>query len=116
MPDYEFYTTVYHGLLQSDVFTRLLVKAAAYLSAATLNKSNRTDLPENVRNAVKITLCALVDEMHKAECGGDVVSESNDGISRAYAANKQQTDAEKLSSVVYEYLAWTGLLYRGCCF
>lgn len=114
MTDYQFYTDVYHGSLPEGEFERKLVKAETYLAGATLNKSNRTDLPANVSNAVKITLCALVDEMQKAECGGDVVSETNDGISRTYAAKKQQTDAEKLSSVVYEYLAWTGLLYRGC--
>lgn len=115
MPDYQFYKDVYHGLLPSDEFERLLVKAEAYLAGATLNKSSRADLIAPIRNAVNLTLCSLVDEMRKAECGGDVVSETNDGISRTYAAKRQQTDAEKYAAIVQEHLAWTGLLYRGCC-
>lgn len=116
MPDYNYYTSIYHGTLESAVFNRLIVKASSYLAAVTLGKSNREDLPAPVKDAVCITLCSLVDEMYHAEKGGDIASESNDGISVTFAGRKQQTDAEKFASVISDHLAWTGLLYRGCCF
>lgn len=116
MPNYNFYSTVYHGTLPEEVFNRLIVKASSYLAAVTLGKSNLQCLPTHVKEAIDITLCALVDEMHHMESGGDIASETNDGISRTYAGRKQQSDAEKYASVIAEHLAWTGLLYRGCCF
>ena len=63
-----------------------------------------------------MALCAVVDAMHKAENGGDIASESNDGISVTYAVKAQQTQQQRLYDAASAHLAWTGLLYRGCCF
>ena len=50
------------------------------------------------------------------ENGGDIASESNDGISVTYAVKAQQTQQQRLYDAASAHLAWTGLLYRGCCF
>lgn len=116
MTDYTFYTLSYGGTLPETDFSRLRGRASASLAALTLGKSELQTLPAPVQNSVKMALCAVVDAMHKAENGGDVASESNDGISVTYAAKAQQTEQQRLYDVAAAHLAWTGLLYRGCCF
>ena len=116
MPDYAFYFDVYGGTLPEADFTRLRGRASAYLAALTLGKSSLSSLPKAVRNSVDMALCAEVDAMHKAENGGDTPSESNDGISVTYAVKAQQTQQQRLYDAASAHLAWTGLLYRGCCF
>lgn len=116
LTDYAFYASVYGGTLPEEDFIRLRGRASAYLASITLGKSELAALPETVRKSVDMALCAVVDTMHKAENGGDVASESNDGISITYAAKAQQTEQQRLLDAASAHLAWTGLLYRGCCF
>lgn len=116
MTDYVFYTSDYGGSLPEEEFSRLCGRASAYLVSITLGKSGLPNLPETVRKSVDMALCAVVDAMHKAENGGEIASESNDGISVTYAAKVQQTEQQRLYDAASTHLAWTGLLYRGCCF
>lgn len=116
MTDYSFYAKSYGGTLPEAEFARLIGRASAYLAALTLGKSELQTLPAAVQNSVDMALCAIVDAMHKAENGGDIASESNDGISVTYAAKAQQTEQQRLYDAASAHLAWTGLLYRGCCF
>lgn len=113
LPDYEFYKTRYGGDLSNEAFNRLSGRASACLSAMTLGRS-RTTLPQAVDESVKMAICALSDAMHKAENGGEIQSESNDGISVTYAQKTQESDEKRFYHTVKSYLAWTGLLYRGC--
>lgn len=113
MPDYGFYTAVYGGELPETEFGRFRGRACACLAALTMGRSCGP-LPPHIKNCVDMTACALVEAMHKVENGGDIVSESNDGISVTYAAKAQQTDEKRFYDVVAGQLAWTGLLYRGC--
>lgn len=116
MTDYTFYALSYGGALPEADFSRLRGRASAHLAALTLGKSELQTLPAAVQNSVNMALCAVVDAMHKAENGGDIASESNDGISVTYTAKAQQTEQQRLYDAASDYLAWTGLLYRGCCF
>lgn len=113
MPDYSFYTVVYGGELPEAVFVKFCGRACSCLAALTMGRSRGT-LPLHIKDSVDMAVCALVEAMHKAENGGDIVSESNDGISVTYAAKTQQTDEKRFYDVVAGQLAWTGLLYRGC--
>lgn len=113
MPGYDFYKNAYGGKLSVEDFGHLSGRASAYLAAITLGKSRRV-LPESVMESVKMAQCALVDAMYTAENGGEIQAESNDGISVTYAAKTQQSDEKRFYSVAQTYLAWTGLLYRGC--
>lgn len=116
MADFTFYCDVYGGMLAEKDFNRLRGRASAYLSSLTLGKSCLDTLPEAVRKSVDMALCAVIDAMHKAENGGEIASESNDGISVTYAVKAQQTPQQRLYDAASSHLAWTGLLYRGCCF
>lgn len=116
MPNYEFYSVTYGGTLPETDFSRLCGRASAYLASITLGKSGLPSLPATIQKSVGMALCAVVDAMHKSENGGEIVSETNDGISVTYAAKPQQTVQQRLYDAAAAHLAWTGLLYRGCCF
>ena len=116
MSDYAFYISNYGGSLPQTEFEKLRGRASAYLASITLGKSRLENLPGAVKESVDMALCAVLDVLHKVESGGDIVSESNDGISVTYAAKAQQTEQQRLYSAASTHLAWTGLLYRGCCF
>lgn len=116
MTDYAFYHGEYGGTLPEEHFARLRCRASAYLASITLGKSGISTLPKPVLQSVNMALCAVVDAMYKAENGGDISSETNDGISVTYAAKVQQTERQRLYDAAAVHLAWTGLLYRGCCF
>lgn len=112
---YDYYLTVYGGGMSEDEFQRQQAKALAYLRSITMGRCDLPDLPDRIKNAVKMVLCELADSFHKNDNGGDIVSESNDGISVTYAGKPTQTDEQRLAALVRSRLAWTGLLYRGCC-
>lgn len=112
---YTFYTDAYGGRMSAEDFARMSVKASAYLVQVTLGRCINPIGGEQVAQAVKMAFCEVADAMLTNESGGDIVSESNDGVSVSYA-NRAKTDAQRLSDAAALHLACTGLLYRGCCF
>lgn len=114
MTTYEFYASEYGGKLSQDEFVRLQGRASAFLSTLTLGRSDSNALLSWQKRLVQMAVCAVADAIYEAENGGQIVSESNDGISVSYAARVQQTDEKRLYDVAAQYLASTGLLYRGC--
>jgi hypothetical protein len=111
--DYGFYVDVFGGNASRADFTRLSIKAAAYLDDLTSGRIT-SDLPVATQSKAKLALCELVDAYGMTEHGGGVVSESNDGVSVTYAASKTtQTDGQRYYAAARLYLAGTGLLYRG---
>jgi hypothetical protein len=111
--DYSFYADTFHGKAAPDEFTRLSVKASAYLD--DLTQGRITDgLPDATQTKARLALCELVDTVALNESGGGIASESNDGVSVTYIASKvAATDAQRLYSAARLYLGGTGLLYRG---
>lgn len=102
---YDFYTTVYHGELDSDAFTRSLAPATARLIALTGN-----EVPERVREAWLLALCALCDRVSGSDQRGYIKSETVGATSVTYSdACVNMTDYD----AVRPYLAHTGLLWRG---
>lgn len=114
MTDYAFYVSEYGGTLPNEEFTRLQGRASAFLASLTLGRSESDALLPWQSRMVRMAICAVTDTMHEAENGGQIVSESNDGISVSYAAKPQQTDEKRLYDAAAQYLACSGLLYRGC--
>lgn len=135
--DYNFYYDVYHGTLSEEEFDWLSARADAFLDYYTQNRAREHAELE----AVKMACCALTDRYkliedaqafsRKAtaanlEAGtGELQSESVGGYSRTFrssgdsalAALKAAEEARSgLVGIVREYLAHTGLLYRGRCF
>lgn len=135
--DYDFYYDTYRGTVSAEEFCRLAIRASAYLEYYTQGRvKDHAEL-----EAVKMACCALVDRYQLIEDAqalsrqnvqagldadaGELQSESVGGYSRTFRSSGDSSlaalkTAEQarcgLADVVREYLANTGLLYRGRCF
>lgn len=130
--DYTYYSGTYMGAVSEEDFPRLAVRASSFLDYYTQGRAkNNADL-----DAVKMCCCALVDKYQVIEAaqqiaatkltaaltGDDVKSETVGGYSRTLASGGESaaaalsaTDGARklLAETCNEYLAHTGLLYRG---
>lgn len=132
--DYEYYARDYMGrLISEDDFSRYALRASRYIDYITRDKAkNNLDL-----EAVKMCCCALAETEQNIETaqqlahtslaagaadGAEVQSETVGSWSRSYRAggSSAQSAVESAASLqsarlttVREYLAHTGLLYRG---
>ena len=131
--DYTYYSGNYMGTVSEEDFPRLAVRASSFLDYYTRNRAaDNADL-----DAVKMCCCALVDKYaiieasqslamknlaNAAENDAEVKSETGGSDSRTLATGGESTlsalnatDGAKklLAETCMEYLAHTGLLYRG---
>lgn len=131
--DYTYYAGIYMGSVSEEDFPRLAVRASSFLDYYTQNQAkDNADL-----NAVKMCCCALVDKYAVIEAAqalamknlasaaandAEVKSETVGSYSRTLATGGESalsalsaTDEAKklLAETCMEYLAHTGLLYRG---
>ena len=131
--DYTYYSGVYMGTVSSGDFPRLAIRASSFLDYFTQNRAkDNAELDE-----VKMCCCALVDKYAVIEAAqalamknlanaaandADVKSETVGSYSRTMATGGESalsalnaTDGAKnlLAATCNEYLAHTGLLYRG---
>lgn len=106
--DYSFYTNEYKGTVTEAVYSRLLTRATAEIDRMTFNRA-RTATGDNL-DAVKMAECAVIDELNYQGTGGagDVTSESNDGISRSYAAGIAKSSRQRINAAADTYLTNTG--------
>lgn len=132
--DYTYYSGTYMGTVSEEDFPRLAVRASSYLDYYTRDKAK-----DNAElDAVKMCCCALVDVYKLIETAKELAnkdmtaglssdaiqSETVGGYSRTMRAGgdgassslQAGMDAKKqLAATAMEYLANTGLLYRGVC-
>lgn len=136
--DYEYYTDTYLGTaIQEADFPRLSLRASGFLDYYTQGRSvQNSDL-----DALKMACCAVAEQYQAIDAaqvlaqkalsasldsGGELQSQSVGSWSKTYrsggdsaqqALSSVQTAQAALGSVVQQYLAGTGLLYRGrgCC-
>ena len=131
--DYDYYSGTYLGTVSEEDFPRLAVRASSFLDYYTRNKAkDHANL-----DAVKMCCCALVDKYAVIESAqalavknlanaaandAEVKSETVGSYSRTLATGGESalsalnaTDGAKklLAETCMEYLAHTGLLYRG---
>ena len=130
--DYTYYSGTYMGTASAEDFPRLAVRASSFLDYYTQDHAaDHADL-----EAVKMCCCALVDRfaaieaaqtlatqsLANASSSGEVKSESvgnysrtmaTGGESAASALNAAGSGKKLLAATCNEYLAHTGLLYRG---
>lgn len=131
--DFAYYSGTYMGTVSEENFPRLAVRASSFLDYYTLNKAkDNADL-----DAVKMCCCTLVDKYAVIEAAqalamknlanaaandAEVKSETVGSYSRTMATGGESalsalnaTDGAKnlLAATCNEYLANTGLLYRG---
>lgn len=86
--DFSFYKNTYNGALSEADFKKHSTRAGAEINRITFNRAATATSADET--AVKYAECAVIDELAYqssiSEGGaGDVVSESNDGISRTYS-------------------------------
>ncbi len=131
--DYTYYAGIYMGSVSEEDFPRLAVRASSFLDYYTQNRAkDNADM-----DAVKMCCCALVDKYavieaaqtlavknlaNAAENDAEVKSETVGSYSRTLATGGESalsalntTDGVRklLAETCMEYLAHTGLLYRG---
>lgn len=131
--DYTYYAGIYMGSVSEEDFPRLAVRASSFLDYYTQNRAkDNADL-----DAVKMCCCALIDKYAVIEAAqalatknlanaaandAEVKSETVGGYSRTLATGGESavaalnaTDGARklLAETCMEYLAHTGLLYRG---
>ena len=133
--DYEFYVSTYLGTaIQEADFPRLSLRANSFLDYYTQGRAGK-----NVElDALKMACCAVAEEYQTIETakalakkvlsaslsteGGELQSQSVGSWSKTYrSAGESATQAaasaagaqSALSSAANQYLAGTGLLYRG---
>lgn len=134
--DYGFYASVYYGVVISeDDFPRLASKASDFIDYYTKDKA-ATATDETIVLAISKACCAVAEKMLEVEqaqrlrakyVSGEltdtgVKSETVGSWSRSYAtaadyvASGAATDPRaEYAKIALEYLANTGLLYRGGC-
>ncbi len=117
--DYDFYQEMFFGrAIDYDDFDRLAQRASSYMDYYTMgNVSKKPDLP-----AVKMCCCAIAEQYKLIEAyaannadGKELKSQSVGAWSQTYESGTAlETEARKrLAGIAQEYLAPTGLLYRG---
>lgn len=109
--DHKFYTDTFYGTLSEEDFKRLSVRATAEINRITFNRAataTGADL-----EAVKLAQCAVVEELYKIEMGGDIASESNDGVSRSYASGAARSKMQRIVEAARVYLDTTNLCFAG---
>ena len=133
--DYAYYSGTYMGTVSEKDFPRLAVRASSFLDYYTQNRAkDHAEL-----DAVKMCCCALVDKYAVIDAAqalatkrltdasaadAEIKSETVGGYSRTLATGGESavsalsaTDGARklLADTCNEYLAYTGLLYRGGC-
>ncbi len=110
--DYDFYTQDYLGTIADETtFKRLALSASAFLDAITFGNIDKT---QDIRGEVKFAMCAVVDVKQDYATGKrGVQSESAGKVSVTYAGAADRTEETDCYKAAYEFLANTGLLFRG---
>lgn len=129
--DYTYYAGIYVGSVSEEDFPRLAVRASSFLDYYTQNRAK-----DNAElDAVKMCCCALIDQYALLDAAqkaatkslanaGDpeTKSESVGSYSRTLTTGGEaaksvldaaSTSKQMLANLCNEYLAHTGLLYRG---
>lgn len=112
--DFTFYQETYNGTLTETEFMRLEVRATAEINRITSQKAKTAQGEE--LELVKFAECAVIDELNYQSFGGhgDIVSESNDGISRSYATGVvSKSSRQRIDAAAFTWLSDTNLLYVG---
>lgn len=136
--DYSFYTDTFLGsAIKEPDFARLALRASDYIDYYTRGKAAKADF---AKRALGMACCALAEQYQAIETaqalaqkslaysatasGAELASESVGSWSQSYrtggdsatgALQSAQAARQMLADIVKEYLAGTGLLYRGGC-
>lgn len=119
--DFNYYTNEYLGnVIDVDSFDRVATKASRYIDTYTHGKAKENADMQEVKDA----MCAIAEQyfiIDKSTVAvvsedGEVESQTVGGYSVRYRSGAERTaDAmNQIAKLARQYLASTGLLYRGC--
>jgi hypothetical protein len=115
---YTYYTQTYLGssIVSAD-FNRLALRASAVIDQLTYQRAASETALATI-DSIKMATCALAEELQREEQNGGsdgIQQESVGAISVTYASNSSAmlTNEAKQEKVAKQYLASTGLMYRG---
>ncbi len=113
--DYAYYTDTYKGaVLDAASFPLYAQKATQNIILHTFGRIPENNVPE----AAKMCCCELAETIykHEKENAGNITSEKVGEYSVSYM-DKEKAEAifwGKCTLIISNWLATTGLLYRGC--
>lgn len=114
--DYEYYTGTYKGaVIDTASFDMCARKATQIINQHTFGRVQEGNIPEEV----KMCCCELAEYLYKQDSKDhdeDVQSEKKGEWSNTYVSGMEAEEIRqiKIREIIYNWLAMTGLLYRGC--
>lgn len=115
--DYAYYTDTYKGaVIDAASFDSYAAKATQTIKLHTFNRIRDNNIPDEA----KMCCCELAEEIHRnkpTEDSGDNIASEKVGEYSVSYVDKQKLDEmynEKCTEIINNWLAMTGLLYRGC--
>jgi hypothetical protein len=113
--DYAYYTGTYKGaVIDTASFDLYARKATREIKKYTLNQIPDGIIPDDV----KMCCCEIAEVIHKddQEDTKGIASEKVGEYSVSYVSleAKEKLLSISIRSIIYNWLAMTGLLYRGC--
>ena len=121
--DWQFYSDTYGGMeADEDRFDQYEARAEAFIDMITawrIPKYPAGAMTDKIANAVKMAMCAVIDNiavsgegMLSSSTVSGVSSESNDGYSVSYGRVDASEARNAMYQAAYDYLGFTGLLAR----
>ena len=120
--DLEYYVNTYKGVaVPADSFYRYAERASTAVDFHTFERASAIITAAEdtaLINKIKMATCAAADALYNADSqanGGSIASEKVGDYSVNYAVSPDTalTINAKVSNAMREYLAFTGLLFRG---
>ncbi len=119
--DFAYYKDTYKGtVLDAASFDTYARKATQTIRQYTFNRVKDNDIPDDV----KMCCCELAEYLSKKEVADQdteagikgLISETTGGHSASYetAEAREQAHNNIIKGIIYNWLVFTGLLYRGC--
>lgn len=113
--DYAYYTGTYKGaVIDAASFPKYALKATQKIKLHTFDRVDKDNVPDEV----KMCCCELAEAIYKHEAtdNGNVASEKVGEYSISYVDKQKIEEAYrgKCTEIIQNWLAMTGLLYRGC--
>lgn len=106
-----YYNNTYHGQAVSD-FDRLATQAQAVIDGLTGYRiRDLAELSPFDQSQIMLATCAQVERIDQT--GGVTLQSGSVTIGKFSQSNSATADRLSIAPMVYQYLAPTGLLYRG---
>lgn len=120
--NWEYYSSLFDNITNEMAFNRACAKASIYMDRYTgmrartfikeYNAENASDFQKMTADAIKMTMCELINGITAQETSGmgtGISSVSNDGYSESYKITTAAEKEAQLLNIVRSGLSGTGL-------